>query len=265
MKIYRVLTVQRWIKQTTAAALWGVAAMGSAHACGDDDYIGSVCVVGFNWCPENTLPMDGSLLPPQQYQLLYSLIGTTYGGTAPTTFALPDMRGRMPVGLGLGPGLTAVVQGQKDGVQGVTLTAANLPNVAANLAGTASGTINVPLTNTAISGQSIIGDVSVKALNGDTAPSGGANIPSPTQNTVGKAGVSSNFYPPSTTNAVAVPASHNLAVSGGAVTGTAAGNVSLPVTGTVTIPGSNVQVATISPRQAVNFCIVVNGIYPQRP
>lgn len=264
MKIYQALTEHRWIQRAAAAAILSAASVGSAHACGMEDYVGSVCVVAFDWCPRNTMPMDGRLLPIRQYQVVYSLLGVTYGGDGVNTFGLPDMRGRMPVGMGQGPGLTPVMLGQKDGAEAVALVASNLPPFAIHATGTATGTVSLPLTNMAITGQSITGAVSVKALNGDTAPAGGANIPSSTNNTVGKTGLTTNFYPQGT-SPVAVPSSHDLAVAGGTVSGTAAGSVSLPVTVTAVLPGGNTAVKTIAPRQAFNFCIVTDGIFPSRP
>lgn len=264
MKIYRTLTAHSWVKRASAATILGAASIGGAYACSPDDYVGSVCVVAFDWCPRNTLPMDGRLLPLASNQALFSLLGATYGGNGQTTFGLPDMQGRMPVGKGQGPGLTPVILGQIDGAEAVTLAANNLPPLAINVTGTAAGAVSLPLTNTAITGQSITGAVSVKALNGDAAPTGGANIPSSTNNTVGKTGVSNNFYPQGT-SPVAVPSSHDLAVAGGTVSGTAAGNASLPVTATGALPGGNVAVKTIAPRQALNFCMVTQGTYPSRP
>ncbi|MBQ0132092.1 MAG: tail fiber protein [Comamonas sp.] len=263
MNISQTLTAPVWIKRAAATAILGVTSIGSAQACGED-YVGAVCVVGFNFCPYGTLPMDGRQVSIQDYQALYAVIGQTYGGNGQSTFALPDMRGRMPVGMGQGPGLTPVMLGQKDGAEAVALTASNLPPLAVHVTGTATGTVSLPLTNTAITGQSITGAVSVKALNGDTAPAGGANIPSSTNNTVGKTGLTTNFYPQGT-SPVAVPSSHDLAVAGGTVSGTAAGNVSLPVTVTAALPGGNTAVKTIAPRQAFNFCIVTDGIFPSRP
>ncbi|CAM4378782.1 tail fiber protein [Comamonas aquatilis] len=250
------------------AALWamlGAAPLSNALACGSEDYVGSVCVVAFNWCPSGTLPMQGQTVSVMQYQVLYALLGATYGGDGRTTFGLPDMRGRMPVGTGAGPNLSNVPYGQKDGQESVVLNAANLPRFSANLAGNVTGSLTLPLANTAITGQSITGNVTVNALNGDGSPSSGVNIPSSTSNTVGKTGVSNNFYPPGATK-VAVPSSHNLAVSGGTVSGQATGSVNLPVTGTATVGvGPTATVATIPPRQALNFCIVSDGIYPTRP
>lgn len=77
--------------------------------------------------PSNWLLCDGSIVNISQYQTLFSLIGTTYGGNGSTTFGLPDLRGRLPVGQGSGPGLTPRIVGQSFGTEGVALTVDNLP------------------------------------------------------------------------------------------------------------------------------------------
>ena len=64
-----------------------------------DFYVGQVCFFAFPRPPMGWLPCDGRLLPITQYQALFSLIGTMYGGDGRTNFALPDLRGRVPVAL----------------------------------------------------------------------------------------------------------------------------------------------------------------------
>lgn len=71
---------------------------------------------------------DGQLLSTTEYAPLYSLLGTTYGGDGRTTFALPDLRARVPLGMGDGPGLTPHAIGAKGGAASVALTTEELPN-----------------------------------------------------------------------------------------------------------------------------------------
>ena len=68
-----------------------------------------------NFAPRGWAKCDGQLLAISQYQALFSILGTTYGGDGRTTFALPDLRGRVPVHAGMGPGLRSVRLGQKGG------------------------------------------------------------------------------------------------------------------------------------------------------
>lgn len=92
-----------------------------------DYYVGEVRMFSGNFAPENWHLCDGTLLRVADYQVLFSLIGATYGGDGVTNFGLPDYRGRLPIGKGQGPGRTARALGQKGGNANVTLTTANLP------------------------------------------------------------------------------------------------------------------------------------------
>jgi microcystin-dependent protein len=90
-------------------------------------FVGELRLVGFNFAPVGWATCDGQLMPIDQNQTLFQLIGTTYGGDGQTTFALPDLRGRVPVGIGQGPGLSNYVLGQNGGVESVTLTTNQIP------------------------------------------------------------------------------------------------------------------------------------------
>lgn len=91
-----------------------------------DFYIGELRLFGFNFAPLNWALCDGSLLPIAKNQALFALLGTMYGGDGTSTFALPDLRGRVPLGMGAGPGLTPHHQGEPGGHENVTLTVAQL-------------------------------------------------------------------------------------------------------------------------------------------
>ena len=82
---------------------------------------------GFNFAPQGWALCDGQLLPISQNTALFSLLGTTYGGDGRTTFALPDMRSRVPVHQGQGAGLSSYSEGQAGGAETVTLAAAQMP------------------------------------------------------------------------------------------------------------------------------------------
>ncbi|WP_265587796.1 phage tail protein [Sphingomicrobium arenosum] len=99
-----------------AAMMAGAAAL-PAPAAAQEAFIGEVRTVGFNWCPRGWARMDGQLLPINQNQALFSLLGTTYGGDGRTTFALPDMRGRVALHQGNGPGLQNRPIGQTGGLE----------------------------------------------------------------------------------------------------------------------------------------------------
>jgi len=89
--------------------------------------IGEVTMFAGNFAPRGWALCDGQLLPISQYQSLFSILGTTYGGDGRTTFALPDLRGRTPIHVGRGPGLSDYRLGQKGGVETVTLTTNQIP------------------------------------------------------------------------------------------------------------------------------------------
>ena len=90
-------------------------------------FVGQIISVGFNFAPLGWFLCDGSLQDIAGYETLYALLGTTYGGNGTTTFGLPDLRGRAPLSMGTGKGLSTYVQGQMLGVEQVTLTANNTP------------------------------------------------------------------------------------------------------------------------------------------
>lgn len=80
-----------------------------------DAFIGTILLVGWNYEPQGWAFCDGRLMNISQHQALFALIGTTYGGDGRTTFALPDLRGRVPIGMGAGKNLPSVVIGQMGG------------------------------------------------------------------------------------------------------------------------------------------------------
>jgi microcystin-dependent protein len=92
-----------------------------------EDYLGSISFWGANFAPRGYALCSGQLLPISQNQALFSLLGTTYGGDGRTTFALPDLQGRVAVGFGQGPGLSDVPLGVKAGANTATLTISTMP------------------------------------------------------------------------------------------------------------------------------------------
>lgn len=93
-----------------------------------DPFLGQIILFGGNFAPRGWAMCNGQLMSIAQNSALFSVLGTTYGGDGINTFALPDLRGRAPIGWGNGPGLTPVALGQMGGTETTTLTLANLPN-----------------------------------------------------------------------------------------------------------------------------------------
>ncbi|MBD2714349.1 phage tail protein [Microvirga sp. STR05] len=92
-----------------------------------DAFLGEIRLMGFLYAPKGWLFCQGQLLQISTNQALFSLLGTMYGGDGRTTFALPDLRGRVALGAGQGPGLAPYVQGQRGGTETVTLATAEMP------------------------------------------------------------------------------------------------------------------------------------------
>jgi microcystin-dependent protein len=118
-----------------------------------DPYVGEIRIFSGNYAPDNWHVCDGSLLSVRQYEALFAVIGTTYGGNGATSFALPDLGGRAPLHMGQGPGLSYYLPGAQAGVETVALTAATTPahshgfNATSNPANTGSPA-NAYLANT---------------------------------------------------------------------------------------------------------------------
>lgn len=113
-------------KVAAVATLGMIAAPQSATA--QEAYLGQIVPGGYNFCPRGSMALNGQLLPVASNSALFSLLGTIYGGDGRTTFALPDLRGRVPVHAGTGPGLSPRQLGQRGGAETVQLTVGTMPS-----------------------------------------------------------------------------------------------------------------------------------------
>ena len=105
-----------------------------------DSYVGEIRLMPYMFAPVNWHDCDGSTMPINQYQALYALLGTTYGGDGVTTFGLPDLRGRVPVHVG-----TNYPLGQRSGTEAVTLLESQMPaHTHAMFASTVAATTGTP-------------------------------------------------------------------------------------------------------------------------
>lgn len=259
----------------TAAFTWST----DSHACVQDAYIGSVCYMAGNYCPDGYLKADGALVTINQYQALYAVIGTTYGGDARTNFNLPDLRGRAVISWGSAtPQTSAVDFGAKRGTETVTLAANQVPlpqhtHPATFTATTGQQQITIPSTT----GANLTLPGNLGAVPAQAAGTGNNFTPAAgsTYRLAGAkgAGTSAITGPYSTDALPATPA----LVSGVSVDASAmtpnipAKNVNITtVTGGAVAVGAagapaTVPVSLISPQQALTACIAVNGIFPTRP
>lgn len=124
-----------------------------------DPYIGEIRLFAGTFAPRDWAFCDGSLLPINGNDVLFSLYGTTFGGDGQNTFGLPDMRDRLPVGAGAGPGLSPYAQGQMGGETNVRLTTAQMPKHTHRVNKSAS------LATTTVPGPSVVpaaGEATVK-------------------------------------------------------------------------------------------------------
>jgi microcystin-dependent protein len=92
-----------------------------------EPYIATITAFGGNFAPAGWMFCQGQLLPIADYDVLFSLVGTTYGGDGQVTFALPDLRGRRPIHIGQSPGLPNYYIGEVSGLEQTTLLSMNLP------------------------------------------------------------------------------------------------------------------------------------------
>ena len=146
-----------------------------------DPFVGEIRMFGGTFAPVNWAFCNGQILSIEQNTALFTLLGTTYGGDGETTFALPDLRGRLPLHQGTDPssGSTFVI-GQLAGREAVTLTAANLPTHAHPLlASTANSSLSTPIGNmtadTTSAGANIYGPVTSPAPLAPTAVGSSGN------------------------------------------------------------------------------------------
>jgi microcystin-dependent protein len=227
-----------------------------------DPMLGMIFIVPWNWAPYGYLSCAGQTIAIQQYEALYSLIGTVYGGDGVTNFQLPNFTGRVPVG----PDPTGAVLGQPltlghtmgntsntvntTGMASVTLTTANLPahTHAATFNGTggsASASIAVPADPTGPANTNVPGKTAVLSVAkaGNTA----VNI--------------YNTAPNATTMTTLAPFTVLVPAGSGTVTNAnTGGGVPVPIS----MPLS-VNVPVVQPSIAMNWIIAMNGLYPDRP
>lgn len=121
----------------------------------EDPFLGEINYFAGTFAPRNWAFCDGQLLPISQYSALFSLLGTTYGGDGRTTFALPEMRGRVAVHQGTGFGMSPKNMGEKSGSENVIATVANLPPHNHSLKVTVDNPSSTTPTNRAIASAEI--------------------------------------------------------------------------------------------------------------
>lgn len=212
-----------------------------------DPYMGTVMPVAFQFAPQDWQTCTGQNLPVNQNSALYSLLGTTFGGSNGQNFNLPDLQGRTIVGQGvlnLNGVVTQYLTGTKGGAATATLSTANVPLAPHVHPVSGGGTATV-------------------TINGTTGP---AKFTSPSSgNVLATANYAPDLSDPDTTNPVNIygPAAP---ANGGVATPIGTGTVSL--TGLTVGPNNGTSATPFSIREpylTMYYIIATNGIYPTRP
>ncbi len=216
-------------------------------------FIGQIIMVGFNFAPSGFYECNGQTVPLNANQALYAVLGTSYGGDGRTTVGIPDLRGRVPVGMGFGGAVSTgalpqYLMGAKGGVlPGIQLTVAQLPphNHAAafNGNGGSTPTVNVAINASTMAGTDCVPD-----------PAGARTLAAPNW-------VDSSFTATNVLGYVNDP-SPSVPLVGVTVTQTGGGGGQ----GTVTIgnTGSDAFINVMPAYQVVNYIIANTGIFPIR-
>lgn len=161
------------------AVVWAGIGATTARAQATEPFLGEIILVGFNFCPVGWAPANGQIMSIAQNTALFSLLGTFYGGDGIQTFALPDLRGRVPIGNGQGPGLQNYSIGQLGGEEAHTLTTAEIPphtHGFSLMASSTHGSQSVPTTGAALA-SSAGGDRQFTLSLPNTAIAGGTTLP----------------------------------------------------------------------------------------
>jgi microcystin-dependent protein len=193
---------------------------------GTEAFLGEIQMVAFDFAPPGFALCDGSLLPVAQNQALFSLLGNAFGGDGITSFALPDLRGRAPVGMGIGKGLSPVARGQIGGAEAVRLSTGQLP----------THTHTAALADGAVARQRCL------STGGSLTSPVGAVPAAVVESTAGQLPA---FASPAQANQDMAPLGIDAKID--------IGNA-----------GGNLPVDVRSPFQGVNYIIALQGVYPER-
>lgn len=202
-----------------------------------EPFMGTVMIWAPNFAPRGWAFCQGQIIAIQTNSALFSLLGVVYGGNGQTTFGLPNLAGRVPVGQGQSPGTSAYTLGQTAGTETVTLTTAQMPmhNHGATLSGVTGAVTIQATTNTGLSAG-----------------------PTPTNNMLGTvedpnhSGDNDLLYAPATTDPTKLV---NLqGGSLGSVTGTVA----------IGVNGGSQPFSITQPYQVLNYVIALEGVFPSR-
>lgn len=190
-----------------------------------DPFMGEIKMVGFNFAPRGYVLCQGQTMAIQQNSALFALLGTTFGGDGVQTFGIPDYRCRIPVGMGNGPGLTPILQGEKSGVQNTTLLLGNMP-MHNHIA---QASVAIPALSTAATAAAPATNAVLAAANGSVVSN--------------RDDVSVNTYATGTADTNLAPFNANV---------------------TVQPAGTGQPFSLLNPYLGTNFIIATQGVFPSR-
>lgn len=193
-----------------------------------EEFIGIIKIFGGNFAPRGWAMCYGQIVSISQNPALFSILGTSYGGNGQTTFALPDLRGRVPVGTGQGPGTDNIILGQALGTSNTTLIMNNLPT---------HNHLITPTTNVKVSNKV-----------GDSSDPRGKVLAEGAQ--IGSGPNATKLKPYVTYNSTDT---NNGDLAGVSSTPTNSGN-----------SGNNIPINNMQPYLGVNYIICLEGIFPSR-
>jgi microcystin-dependent protein len=136
-----------------------------------EPFVGEIRMFAGNFAPRGWAFCDGQLLAVSQNDALFSLLGTIYGGDGRTTFGLPDVRGRLPIHAGSGPGLSPRRLGAKSGSETVTLTVNQMPSHSHDFVGNTAEATDISPTGKTIAKGVGVAALAATAQNTDMASS----------------------------------------------------------------------------------------------
>ncbi|WP_135078513.1 tail fiber protein [Terasakiella sp. SH-1] len=198
-----------------------------ALACDSEPYIGTICWTAANFCPDKYTEANGQVLQIATNQVLYSILGRTYGSNGTTTFSLPNLQGREAIGVGIGPGLQPIPNGYISNQSEYTMTMANMP----------AHVHSVDLSQANMTQVSVAASIAPAT---EVTPNGNAFA------------VSANATYASTPDTTMAPDIVDMVAS-------------VPNSETGPTPASGTTpISTISPQVGAIACIAVDGIYPPR-
>ena len=200
-----------------------------------DPYLGEIRMVGFNFAPYGWALCQGQTIPVSQNQALFALLGTNFGGNGQTSFNLPDLQGRSPVGTGTGGGLSPIDLGDQGGAENLSLTINNLPSHthAATMVGgiNVSGSVSIPASTLSTNTSGTPGNTTILG----PATSGGRPV---------------EIYSTNSSNASLAPFNVSLQGTAGAIQNS--------------LTGGNQPLAIRNPYLGLTCIIALQGVYPTR-